>query len=566
MGSEDSNKMSAKLDNNQEAPETGKDRQAMRESASQIDRRGFLQRSAVVGSGVGMALLGGAGCREVRERALIVTGPSTAQWTPLPHDATAAEHARHVLNRVACGPRPGDIARVAAMGVGAYLEEQLADKMEEDPTVTWRVGGLDIQQTVQDAPDTLNSMPDDQLLTETQQAALLRAVYSRHQLRETLADFWTNHFNIYALKNNGRELIPTDTERVLRPHLLGSFHEMLTASAHSPAMLAYLDNNQNRRGISRTNENYARELLELHTLGVHSGYTQRDIQEVARCFTGWTIDGGFHNGQFVFRAADHDQDAKYIPFLNLNIPPNGGQRDAEAVLDVLAKHPATARFIATKLCRHFLGTAPEAVLAKASAAYLSSGSIIRSTLRPILLEGLANPEQNKPILRRPVEMLVSSLRALAADTDGGSAIQTHLNAMGQPLYQWPMPDGFPEKTGAWTGSLLQRWNFALALTANAIPGTKVDLPALFTAENAHSDKEKLDALIEAIYGRSCEAADIASVREQVTAHIARAGKSITGRPSADTARSAATSNTTSDTGLWAEAAGLLLAAPNYQWK
>lgn len=533
---------------------------------NQTDRRGFLQRSVAASAGIGMALLGGAGCREVRERALIVTGPSPAQWTPLPHDPTAADHALHVLNRVASGPRPGDIARVAAMGVNAYLEEQLTDNMDEDPTVTWRVGGLDIQQTVQDAPDTLNSMPDEQLLTETQQAALLRAVYSRHQLHETMADFWTNHFNIYALKNNGRELIPTDTERVLRPHLLGPFREMLTASAHSPAMLAYLDNNQNRRGVSRTNENYARELLELHTLGVHSGYTQRDIQEVARCFTGWTIDGGFRAGQFVFKPLDHDQDAKYIPFLKLTIQPNGGQKDADTVLDALAKHPATAGFIATKLCRHFLGTAPDEVVAKASAAYLSSSTSIAATLRPILFDGLANPAHNKPILRRPVEMLVASLRALAADTDGGANIQTHLDAMGQPLYQWPMPDGFPEKTGAWTGSLLQRWNFALALTANAIPGTKVDLPALFAAGNAHSDKEKLGALIEAIYGRSCEAADIASVREQVTTHIARAGKSITGHPSADTARSAATSNTTSDTGLWAEAAGLLLAAPNYQWK
>ena len=180
--------------------------------------------------------------------------------------------------------------------------------------------GLETQQDVSDAPDAMDCMPDSQLMTETQQAALLRAVYSTHQLRETLADFWTNHFNIFALKNNERVLLPTDAERALRPHLMGKFRDLLNASAHSPAMLSYLDNQLNRRGVA--NENYGRELLELHTLGVHSGYTQKDIQEVARCFTGWRVRKGFvkmnltnlktpYNG-FEFGPYQHDSGAKYV--------------------------------------------------------------------------------------------------------------------------------------------------------------------------------------------------------------------------------------------------------------
>src|SRR4029077_14134157 len=145
--------------------------------------------------------------------------------------------------------------------------------------------------------------------------------------------FWTNHFNIYALKLEGRSLVPIDTERVLRPHVLGNFEEMLTGCAHSPAMLTYLDNKENRNGVA--NENYARELLELHTLGVKSGYSLKDIQAVARCFTGWTVQTGFKRGLPDYDPANHDDGLKYIPFLNLTIRPNGGKQDAAQVLDAL---------------------------------------------------------------------------------------------------------------------------------------------------------------------------------------------------------------------------------------
>lgn len=497
--------------------------------------------------GVGAALASTAGCGFVREKAHAVTGAVEPDCVPLPKDSDAARSAVHVLNRAAFGPKPGDVAQVAKMGVTGWIEEQLADTLPENPAATWRVDGLDVQQMQKDAPDLLDSQADEQLLTETQQAALLRAIYSTHQLRETLADFWTNHFNIYALKKDGRILLPVDTERVIRPHVLGTFRDMLFASAHSPAMLAYLDNQENKRGVA--NENYARELLELHTLGVRSGYTQKDIQEVARCFTGWTVQTGFRRGQYTYEPPLHDDRAKFIPFLNLTIAPGGGQNDAETVLEQLAVHPTTARFLARKLCRRYLGEAPPELVAKAANAFVKGKSDIRALLRPILLDGLRDPAVNQPVLKRPLDFVASACRVLSADTDGGVNLQKHLTMMGQPLYQWPMPDGFPEKTAAWTGSLLPRWNFALALVSNAIAGTTVDLTPPLTTANAHSDEAKLDTLLEMVYSRPHDAPELSTLREKVGEHIARARQSGLPEPT-----------------LLAEATGLLLCAPGFQWR
>ncbi|MCW3053583.1 MAG: hypothetical protein JWN14_2753 [Chthonomonadales bacterium] len=532
---------------------------------------------AVAALAVGAIALSAVGCGEVRKQAQKVTGPLPAVYTALPQNVVAVASALHVLNRVGFGPKPGDVAHVVEVGPAAWIEEQLAyrleerstvfpgvpgptrtveiDQVEEDPTVDWRVNALETQQMEQDSPENLYCTDYDQIQHEMAQAALLRAIYSRRQLREQMADFWTNHFNIFSLKNDGRALVPSDTARVLRPHVLGRFHDMLTASAKSPAMLAYLDNNQNQKRDPRTgggaNENYARELLELHTLGVKSGYTMKDIQAVARCFTGWTVTGGFKRGQLDYEAGSHDDGMKYIPFLNLTILPKGGQKDADRVLETLSEHPATARFLVQKLCRRFLGEVPPEVAAKAESAYLRSGGDIRKTLRPILLDSdaLLKPTGRKPILKRPLDMLVSANRALAADTDGGEDLQRHLVQMGQPLYEWPMPDGFPEKAAAWTGSLLPRWNFALALASNAVPGTRVDLNAPLAAAKARTEAEQLDALTEAVLARPAGAEEVKPIKAQVAGHMQRARAA--GLPEAT---------------VLAEATGLLLASPTFQWK
>jgi uncharacterized protein (DUF1800 family) len=486
------------------------------------------------------------------------TGEAKLHYLPLPHTAEA-ERARTILNRVAFGATPGDVARVAQMGVQNYLEEQLAGTLTEDPIVDWRVNSLDLQEQIRSAPEMTSDLSNEQLLRETAQAALLRAIYSRHQLRETLADFWTNHFNIFALKNNQRELIPIDTETVIRPHIMGKFREMLVASAHSPAMLSYLDNQQNKKGVA--NENYARELLELHTLGVHSGYTLQDIQEVARCFTGWrlytgedfqvnirqTLQSPFK--RFRFDPKIHDAGAKYIPFLNLTIAPNGGQKDGDTVLEQLATHQATARFLAQKLCRKYLGTVSPEIVAKAQNAYLKNDTDIRAMLRPILLDGLRQDIGKHPQFKRPLDFTVSALRALNADTDGGEPLQKHLQAMGQPLYQWPMPDGFPEKAASWTGSLLGRWNFALALVGQEVQGTIIPVMPLLEAFGKITDSERTALMVETILNRPATNPDMKKLITQVEAHIKKAKQ---GGQKEDRA--------------FGEGVALLIASPAFQWK
>jgi uncharacterized protein (DUF1800 family) len=423
------------------------------------------------------------------------------------------------------------------------------------------VNGLDLQEQVRSAPESTNDITNDLLLLETQQAALLRAVYSRHQLRETMADFWTNHFNIYALKNNERELVPLDTETVLRPHILGKFRDMLIASAHSPAMLSYLDNQQNKKGVA--NENYARELLELHTLGVKSGYTQKDIQEVARCFTGWRLrtPGDFQLSPqslvqsvrisyqgFCYDARLHDNSEKRIPFLNLRLPAGGGEKDADTVLERLVMHEATATFLAQKLCRRYLGQEPPEIIARAKRAYLQNDTSVRAMLRPILLDGLTQT-QPRPIFKRPLDFVVSALRAMSADTDGGEGVQRHLLDMGQPLYQWPMPDGFPEKGAAWTGSLLGRWNFSLALASGQIANTSVALKPAFEALGAKEDPAKVRVLIETLLNLPADSSEMHPLAQKIESHLQRARQA-----------------GLLDERIGAEAAALVLASPAFQWK
>ncbi|MDE2125648.1 MAG: DUF1800 domain-containing protein [Armatimonadetes bacterium] len=473
-------------------------------------------------AGVAVLAAGAAIALEATEAARTewrgVQPPSANGWRLPPSSAAGAE-AAHVLNRVAFGGRPGDTAAVAEMGPQGWIETQLAADLPDPGVVALRTAGLDVLQNAQDAPDALYGMSDDELVTETGRAALVRAIYGANQLREAMADFWTNHFNIYALKNDGRVLIPLDVERVIRPNALGRFDRLLAATAQSPAMLGYLDNALNRKGVP--NENYARELLELHTVGVNSGYTQRDIYEVARCFTGWTLRGGWRRGEFVFNRAMHDSGAKASPFLGITIPAGGGIQDGRAVLAAAAHHPATAAHIASELCIRFLGTPQPVIVRAAAAAYLKSGTDIRATLRPILLDGLFMPDAAAPLLKRPLDYVTSALRATAADTDGGGPIQQGLASMGQPLYQWPMPDGFPEKASAWRSSLLPRWQFAIELCVGGIGGTRLDLNAL--ARHATTPEATADALIGATLGVAPQSEPVASLRRALVAELASPG-------------------------------------------
>jgi uncharacterized protein (DUF1800 family) len=311
------------------------------------------------------------------------------------------------------------------------------------------------------------------ILGQLQQAALLRATYSNWQLRERMADFWSNHFNIYARKEQGIYRKPKDDIEVVRKHALGYFPAMLHASSRSPAMLAYLDNQVNKAGVP--NENYARELMELHSLGIGGGYTQEDVQELARCFTGWTIENRYLHayGSLRFDPDLHDKGVKKV--LGRIIPPMG-KDEVPYVVDILASHPSTARFISEKLCNHFLGTRESPWVEKLAKIYADTKGSIAAMLEPLLLSD--ELRDGPPVAKRPIDFVVSAMRAYAAESDCGPPVQRHLTAMGQGLFEWPMPDGYPDRTSAWTGSLLARWNFACDLCSNQIPGTTVDFERL----------------------------------------------------------------------------------------
>ena len=482
-----------------------------------MNRRDYLSLIGV--GGVAASL---SGCDGLRARFAPLHAPEAAALR-LPPRVNVAPAAR-LLNRAGFGPTPGDIARMTAMGRDSWLEQQLSaptDDADESPALRLRL--RESQTLAAGSPVDLEDFGERDVLIELQRAAILRAVYSPWQVRERMADFWTNHFNIYGHKNLGAFLKTADDIVVVRSHALGTFPDMLRASAHSPAMLGYLDNQQNRKGVP--NENYARELMELHTLGVKGGYTQTDVQEVARCLTGWTVEDRFlhRKGSFRFDATRHDDGPKTV--LGIAIPAGGGESDGDRVLDILAAHPATARHIAQKLVGHFVGGDSPRLATHVADIYIKTAGSIPAMLRTILTspEFAASP----PVLKRPLDFLVSSLRAVNAETNGGTHLQTHLANMGQPLFQWPMPDGYPDRTGAWTGTLLHRWNFAFALASGGIRGTTASLPA----------DRSVDAHLEQILG--CRAAD---------ASVAGLRATLAGITDS------------------AEQTALLLASPTFQWR
>ena len=321
---------------------------------------------------------------------------------------------------------------------------------------------------------------------ELQQARLLRAVYSRRQLYEVMVDFWSNHFNIFAAKGADRWLATSYDRDTIRPHALGRFSDLLRATAQSPAML-YLDNwlsaspaaafgrlapNNPRRGL---NENYARELMELHTLGVDGGYTQRDVQEVARCFTGWTIRQPRSAGEFYFEPRIHDSGEKIV--IGRRIAAGGGISDGLAVLDMLARHPSTARFISLKLARRFVSDdPPTSIVDKATAAFRQTDGDIAAVLR-VIFEGpeFFAPATFQAKVKKPLEYVASALRATGAQVEISHQLLRYLARMGEPLFLAQPPTGYPDAAGSWASPdmLLTRINFAGDLVDGRIPGSRV---------------------------------------------------------------------------------------------
>jgi uncharacterized protein (DUF1800 family) len=351
------------------------------------------------------------------------------------------------------------------------------------------------------------------VVTEMQRAKLLRAVYSERQLYELMVDFWENHFSIFANKDDDRYLLTAFDRETIRPFALGRFRDLLGATAHSPAMLFYLDNW--RSSVPRPypakdgkpagvdgglNENYARELMELHTLGVDGGYTQKDVQEVARCFSGWTIQKPNEQGLFLYRPGLHDDGEKVV--LGHKILPGGGIADGERVLDLLATQPATARFIATKLARRFISDdPPQSVIDQAAATFLKTDGSIRETLRAIVTSPeFFAPSAYRAKLRSPLEYVAAAMRAVNAETDGDRPVLDLIGRMGQPLFGRITPDGYADRAEQWlsSGAMVARLNFAAALATNRIKGTKFDSAALLREVDSAKKDEVVARLIQTL--------------------------------------------------------------------
>ena len=415
------------------------------------------------------------------------------------------EQARHVLDRMAFGPRPGEVDRVLAEGVDRWMEEQLYPERISNRASDERVDAFpllraDPAELLRDAATTRAGAETDSVARralrmrynavgrEVQAARLVRATSSERQLEEVLVDLWANHFSVFAGKGPVRVYLARYEEDAIRPHVLGKFRALLGAVAHSPAMLFYLDNWQSaadslhptlarRPGRRRTgprvprglNENYARELMELHPLGVDGGYTQHDVIEVARAFTGWSIATPREGGGFVFRPALHDAGAKAV--LGVRIPAGGGESDGERVLDILARHPATARMVASTLARRLVSDdPPPALVDRAAATYRRTDGDLREVVRTIV----TSPEffsraAYRAKVKSPLELVASALRATGIVADTTPRAARAVAQLGEPLYGHQTPDGWPERSSEWlsAGAVADRVNFIALLTKRA---------------------------------------------------------------------------------------------------
>lgn len=438
-----------------------------------IERREFLRLAGLVAGGAAVSACSPI-YRELSGLPRTITG-----WEPI------AVSDFRVLSRLSYGPAIKEREQIINMGWKAWLEYQLAPEEIEDEGVRWRLRRYDSLELDADA---LALRDQEEVSLDLQRGALLRRVYSRRQLYERMVEFWTDHFNISILKGDCWFLKGIDDRQVIRQHALGNFRDLLWDSAHSPAMLVYLDNQANQG--QAPNENYARELMELHTLGVEGGYTQQDVMELARCFTGWTVKDHFWKGEFRFNGDFHDRGSKLL--LGQRIEP-AGQHEAELVLEQLSLHPSTARHLSRKLLRKFVTEEDRPELVESAAqTFLSTRGSIRATLGHLLEAGLQDPGTK---VKRPVDFIVGGIRTLGADTNGGEPLQTFLARMGQPAFGWPTPDGPPADSSYWTSNLMPRWRFALALSQNQIDGTQLEVGALVDSDSVESDFDRLSELL-----------------------------------------------------------------------
>ena len=458
---------------------------------------------------------------------------------PAPRDDDRA--ILHAVSRLSFGPRPGDLERVRALGLQAWIERQLRPETIDDTATERALADLaSLRMSIPEAlrayprpdprmreklqsgqltsQDMLEMYPPEKrparLTAELQAAKVLRAVTGERQLHEVMVDFWFNHFNVFAGKGDVRWYVAAYERDAIRPRALGKFPDLVRATARHPAMLFYLDNwlsaredfvvaaGPNRGRRAGLNENYARELMELHTLGVDGGYTQKDVREVARAFTGWSIERPQAVGRFVFRPAMHDTGEKVVLGQRLRVL--GGADDGERVLDILTRHPSTARFVATKLARRFVAdTPPSALVERVAATYTRTDGDVKAMLRTIVeAPEFWSEDAYRAKVKTPLEFVASAARALSASVDARGAFELARASaeVGQPLYQAEPPTGYRDTAEAWvnTGALLARMNFALALVSGRYASVGIDLGPLVAGADRRQPAAVLDRLLAAL--------------------------------------------------------------------
>jgi len=398
-----------------------------------------------------------------------------------------------------------------------------------------------------------DSRKPQRVVEELSMAKVTRAIYSERQLQQVMDDFWFNHFNVYAGKGEDKWYLTSYERDVIQPHALGKFKDLLTETAKSPAMLFYLDNHlsadpraadrqaalramrqQMRRGPyggpypppgqaankkkqeRGLNENYGRELMELHTLGVDGGYTQQDVTEVARCFTGWTIEKPRENPRFKFDEKMHDPDPKHVLGKKIHA---GGMKDGEQVIDLLVKNPNTAKFISTKLARRFVSdTPPPALVQRMAKSFQKSNGDIREVMRTMIYSPeFWSREAYRAKVKTPFELVVSSVRALGTDVDTPLPLVRWVGRIGEPLYQCQPPTGYSDKAETWvnTGALLNRLNFSLALAGNKVRGSRSDVTALLGSDSSGDAKAALDRAVGVFLGGQVAAGTVDTLQKQL---------------------------------------------------
>jgi len=432
----------------------------------------------------------GSGSIAVVPTAVAVTPPTMTVADPL----TVL-----TLSRISFGATPEMVARVQQIGLDAFIDEQLNPESINDDATDQLMSNF---PTLTMTPAQRYALPQfGQPIQELVAATILRQWHSQRQLKEVMVDFWSNHFNIYIAKSLCRVLKTDDDLDVIRPNAFAKFGDILNASAHSPAMLIFLDNAESQKAAP--NENYARELMELQTISVNGGYTQTDITNVARAFTGWTIVGRnnlfkpFGTYQFVERI--HDTGQKQV--LNLTIPAGGGEDDGTKVLDMLAHHPMAAQFISTKLARRFVSDNPDPALVSALTNIFTQSDGDTPTLLKAIFQSDAFKNSAGQKMKRPLEFLASAMRLTDAVLTGKSQqLVQQVKLLGQIPFDWQFPNGFPDTASFWatTSGLLARWNFGNLLTSNKIHGVQVDVKSL--TSDAQSAQDVVDVLSQRFLG------------------------------------------------------------------